>query len=197
MSISCAFCNIATTNPPIPSKVPEIKPNASESSPHQTAHIILSTDHVLAFLDIMPLTRGHVLVAPRKHFETLGDMGVTAGQEMGKWLPILSRVVTKTVFGDDTDRHWNVVQNNGARAAQQVPHVHFHIIPRPATDGPQRPSFAMFGRGQRDELDDEEGERLAHAMRVELAQEVSRLGLDEGVDLGQNSALGSKGRGKL
>lgn len=32
---------------------------------------------------------------------------------MGKWLPILSRVVTKTVFGDDPDRHWNVVQNNG------------------------------------------------------------------------------------
>lgn len=33
--------------------------------------------------------------------------------QMGKWLPILSRVVTKTVFGDDPDRHWNVVQNNG------------------------------------------------------------------------------------
>lgn len=33
--------------------------------------------------------------------------------QMGKWLPVLSRVVTKTVFGDDPDRHWNVVQNNG------------------------------------------------------------------------------------
>lgn len=35
---------------------------------------------------------------------------------MGKWLPIISRVVTTTVFGEDSeksDRHWNVVQNNG------------------------------------------------------------------------------------
>jgi diadenosine tetraphosphate (Ap4A) HIT family hydrolase len=44
--------------------------------------MILSTDHVLAFLDIMPLTRGHVLVAPRRHYEMLGDMGVEAGQEV-------------------------------------------------------------------------------------------------------------------
>lgn len=44
--------------------------------------MILSTDHVLAFLDIMPLTRGHVLVASRRHYEMLGDMGVEAGQEV-------------------------------------------------------------------------------------------------------------------
>jgi diadenosine tetraphosphate (Ap4A) HIT family hydrolase len=44
--------------------------------------MILSTDHVLAFLDIMPLTRGHVLVAPRRHYEMLGDLGVEAGQEV-------------------------------------------------------------------------------------------------------------------
>jgi hypothetical protein len=42
---------------------------------------------------------------------------------MGKWLPILSRVVTKTVFGDDPDRHWNVVQNNGMSS----PFLHFPL----------------------------------------------------------------------
>ena len=36
----------------------------------------------MAFLDIMPLTAGHVLVAPRRHYEMLGDMGVQAGQEV-------------------------------------------------------------------------------------------------------------------
>jgi diadenosine tetraphosphate (Ap4A) HIT family hydrolase len=36
----------------------------------------------MAFLDIMPLTRGHVLVAPRQHYQTLGDMGVLVGQEV-------------------------------------------------------------------------------------------------------------------
>jgi diadenosine tetraphosphate (Ap4A) HIT family hydrolase len=36
----------------------------------------------MAFLDIMPLTRGHVLVAPRHHYQMLGDLGVLAGQEV-------------------------------------------------------------------------------------------------------------------
>ncbi|KAJ6171064.1 hypothetical protein N7470_000131, partial [Penicillium chermesinum] len=180
----CPFCNIAATNGPAPIDQPESIPSDSTAAP--TAHLILSTEHVLAFLDIMPLTRGHVLVAPRKHFQMLGDMGVEAGQEMGKWLPVLSRVVTNTVFGADHDKHWNVVQNNGVRAAQVVPHVHFHIIPRPATGNNQRSSFAMFGRGQREELDDDEGEKLAREMRAELAREVSRILKDEGVDLAKD-----------
>ncbi|KAJ5168274.1 Hit family protein 1 [Penicillium canariense] len=186
---SCPFCNIAATNPPAPFNEPEPVSSPEESAPIGTAHLILSTEHVLAFLDIMPLTRGHVLLASRAHYEKLGDMGVAAGQEMGKWLPIISRVVTKTIFGDDPDRHWNVVQNNGARAAQQVPHVHFHIIPRPS-DFAHKPSFAMFGRGQRHELDDDEAVDLARAMRFALAQEVRRIHREEGVDLSQAAEKG-------
>lgn len=64
----------------------------------------------------------------------------------------------------------------GARAAQVVPHVHFHIIPRPES----RPeiksrSWTMFGRGQRDELDDDEGTRLAGEMRRVLRDELERV----------------------
>jgi phosphoribosylformylglycinamidine (FGAM) synthase PurS component len=44
-------------------------------------------------------------------------------------------------------------------------------------------SFVMFGRGQRDELEDEEGEALAKALREELAKEVRRVEEREGVDL--------------
>lgn len=44
----------------------------------------------------------------------------------------------------------------------------------------------MFGRGQREELDDEEGAALAREMRTELAREVQRIQRDEGVDLSQN-----------
>ncbi|KAF3388611.1 putative HIT-like protein [Penicillium rolfsii] len=185
----CPFCNIAASNPPAPFNNPESDSSLSESAVDETAHLILSTEHVLAFLDIMPLTNGHVLIAPRQHYEKLGDMGVAAGQEMGKWLPIISRVVTKTIFGDDPDRHWNVVQNNGIRAAQQVPHVHFHIIPRPS-DFAHKPSFAMFGRGQRHELDDDEGAALARAMRVELNREIKRIQREEGVNLSHRSEKG-------
>ncbi|CAI7630795.1 unnamed protein product [Penicillium bialowiezense] len=193
-SPSCPFCKIASSHPPTPFNDPEIHPTSSDPDARPLSHLILSTDHVLAFLDIMPLTRGHVLVAPRKHYNTVGDMGVQAGQEIGKWLPILSRVVMKTVFGDDPDRHWNVVQNNGERAAQVVPHVHFHIIPRPATGANQRSSFAMFGRGQREELDDDEAEILARDVRLELIEEVKRIQRDEGVDL---AASDPSQRGKL
>lgn len=78
----CPFCNIGTTNPPAPFTEPKTRPASLDAGTETTAHMILSTDHVLAFLDIMPLTRGHVLVAPRRHYEMLGDMDVEAGQEV-------------------------------------------------------------------------------------------------------------------
>lgn len=83
--------------------------------------------------------------------------------------------------------------DTGARAAQVVPHVHFHLIPRPVTDGVHRPGFAMFGRGQRSELDDDEGEEVSRAMRTELVQEIQRIKREEGIDL----AIESTGKGKL
>lgn len=85
----------------------------------------------------------------------------------------------------------------GERAAQVVPHVHFHIIPRPAIGTNQRTSFAMFGRGQREELDDDEAEVLAREMRLELVEEVKRIQRDEGVDLAQELVPEGSHRGKL
>jgi diadenosine tetraphosphate (Ap4A) HIT family hydrolase len=63
----------------------------------------------------------------------------------------------------------------GVRAAQVVPHVHFHIIPRPA-NVPQlkNKSWTMFGRGQREELDDDEAEQLAGELRDELRKELEK-----------------------
>jgi diadenosine tetraphosphate (Ap4A) HIT family hydrolase len=61
------------------------------------------------------------------------------------------------------------MRNTGAAAAQVVPHVHFHIIPRPAlTPELRNKSFTMFGRGQRSEIDDEEAADLAVRLREEL-----------------------------
>jgi diadenosine tetraphosphate (Ap4A) HIT family hydrolase len=76
----CAFCKIAATYPPTAFNDPTLNPTAT--SDEITSHLILSTEHIMAFLDIMPLTRGHVLVAPRQHYQTLGDMGVLVGQEV-------------------------------------------------------------------------------------------------------------------
>ncbi|KAH1284169.1 hypothetical protein KXV51_000991 [Aspergillus fumigatus] len=197
-SASCPFCRIAAAYPPIPPSIfrPQHKQDSAQelaiiptdTTQETHAHLVLSTPYVLAFLDIMPLTRGHVLVVTRDHHEKLKDMDVEVSREIGQWLPIISRVVMRTIFGTETesDWSWNVVQNNGIRAAQQVPHVHFHVIPRPPLDPAAtaaKMSFVMFGRGQRDELDDDEGETLAKALREELAKEVRRVEEREGVDL--------------
>lgn len=76
---------------------------------------------------------------------------------------------------------WNVVQNNGPRAAQVVPHVHFHIIPR-VGDVPEvkAMSWTMFGRGQREDLDEEEAGRLVRRIRGKLEGEVRRVRRREG-----------------
>ena len=72
---------------------------------------------------------------------------------------------------------YNIVQNNGARAAQVVPHVHFHIIPRPESMPEiKSKSWTMFGRGQREELDEEEGVGVAREMRRVLRGEVEKMG---------------------
>ncbi|OKL60169.1 hypothetical protein UA08_04642 [Talaromyces atroroseus] len=183
----CPFCGIANAYPPIPPSQPvQVLPPVEKGH----AFLILSTRHVLAFLDIMPLSKGHILVTTRDHYEKVGALGVRIGQEMGKWLPIISRVAMRVVFGESSlteEHHWNIVQNNGERAAQVVPHVHFHIIPRPplVSTGTlaQSPGWTMFGRGQREDLDDEEAEELARLLREELAREVARVKDQEGVDL--------------
>jgi diadenosine tetraphosphate (Ap4A) HIT family hydrolase len=68
----------------------------------------------------------------------------------------------------------------GAAAAQVVPHVHFHIIPRPAlTPELRNRSFTMFGRGQRSDLDEDEAAELAENLRAELARELERIASKE------------------
>ncbi|MCJ1411195.1 hypothetical protein MMC19_005283 [Ptychographa xylographoides] len=97
---------------------------------------------------------------------------------------------------DDDDAavgDWNIVQNNGARAAQVVPHVHFHIIPRPG-DVPEikNRSWTVFGKGQREELDEEEAEDLVKGMREQLALEIERVRLKEGEE-GLRILMGEEG----
>ena len=119
----------------------------------------------------MPLSRGHLLLCPRAHRAKLTDVTGAEAADLGAHLRLLSRALVRATGVPD----WNVVQNNGAAAAQVVGHVHYHLIPRPElragdTGGPLRRSFTMFGRGVREELDDDEGALLAARLRVCLAE---------------------------
>lgn len=87
---------------------------------------VLEAPDCLAFMDIGPLAEGHVLLIPACHIETLDLMSADVAATMLGHLPRLVAAV-KGVTGCEGV---NVLQNNGAAAHQEVPHVHFHIIPR-------------------------------------------------------------------
>ncbi len=82
---------------------------------------------VLAFLDINPLSEGHVLVVPKEPAETLDRLTDESAAALGRVLPRLCRAVIAATGVKD----YNVLENNGQSAHQAIPHVHFHIIPKP------------------------------------------------------------------
>jgi diadenosine tetraphosphate (Ap4A) HIT family hydrolase len=86
---------------------------------------------------------------------------------LGYYVRILSAALARATGIQD----WNLVQNNGAAAAQVVPHMHYHIIPRPdiRARGKYKESFTMFGRGVREELDDDEAEIFVAELRRHVA----------------------------
>jgi histidine triad (HIT) family protein len=87
---------------------------------------VYEDDRVFAFLDIGPLSKGHVLVVPKEEAVTLDSLSEESSAAIGRVLPRLCRAVLK-VTGATA---YNVLQNNGAAAHQAVGHVHFHIIPK-------------------------------------------------------------------
>ena len=91
-------------------------------------HKLFEDEHVLAFLDVGPLSQGHTLVIPKGHYKTVDVMPDEVAAAVGRCLPKLSTAILKATGSTD----WNLLQNNGEPAGQEVLHAHFHIIPRKA-----------------------------------------------------------------
>jgi histidine triad (HIT) family protein len=89
-------------------------------------HKVHEDAHVLAFLDVNPLSRGHTLVIPREEVATVDQLSDDAAAAIGRVLPRISRAVLAATGA----KAFNILQNNGALAHQAVFHVHFHIIPK-------------------------------------------------------------------
>jgi histidine triad (HIT) family protein len=90
-------------------------------------HKVYEDEKVLAFLDINPLSHGHTLLISKEPAETLDKLSDESAAALGRVLPRLCRAVI-AVTGV---REYNVLENNGTGAHQAIPHVHFHIIPKP------------------------------------------------------------------
>lgn len=93
-------------------------------------HRVYEDEHVLAFLDIGPLSQGHTLVIPKEPAETLDALSSEAAAAIGRVLPRLCKAVVAATGCKD----YNILQNNGRAAHQEVMHVHFHIIPKPSSE---------------------------------------------------------------
>ena len=92
---------------------------------------VFGDDDTFAFLDINPLSDGHVLVIPRAHYGQLDEMPDDLVGRVTAHLPRLARAVVAATGAEG----YNILQNNGAVSGQVVLHVHFHIIPRHSADG--------------------------------------------------------------
>lgn len=92
---------------------------------------VYENDDVLAFMDIGPVVKGHVLVIPKQHYNPLTAV---PDDVLGKVMAVVKRVAQAQVDGLQADGV-NVHQANGTAAGQVVPHTHFHVIPRYANDG--------------------------------------------------------------
>jgi len=94
-------------------------------------HRVYEDEHVLAFLDIGPLSEGHLLVIPKEAKAQIDELSDESAAAIGRVLPRLARAVMKATGATA----YNILQNNGAAAHQAVMHVHFHIIPKLGSAG--------------------------------------------------------------
>ncbi|MCY9783801.1 HIT family protein [Nocardiopsis sp. EMB25] len=93
---------------------------------------VYSDDLVLAFMDLYPVTPGHVLVVPREHVVGLGDVDDAVGARMWR----TARRVGEALRGGAVRCEGvNLFLADGEAAGQEVFHAHLHVFPRFSGDG--------------------------------------------------------------
>lgn len=103
----CIFCDI------IENRLPAIK--------------VLEDEKVIAFMDIYPLRRGHVLVIPRQHHRHLHELDGGLRAHLVDTATRIAQAMYRSSLAPAAV-HYNV--NDGPAAHQTVPHVHMHVLPR-------------------------------------------------------------------
>jgi histidine triad (HIT) family protein len=109
ISLTCKFCAIASGDAP--------------------AHRVIEDEMCVAFLDARPLFPGHVLVIPRIHRETIGDLTTEELAAVFGDAQRLCGAIERALGAEGTF----VAMNN--RVSQSVPHAHVHVVPRRKADG--------------------------------------------------------------
>ncbi|MED3551462.1 HIT family protein [Cytobacillus praedii] len=87
---------------------------------------VFENEHVMAFLDISQITKGHTLIIPKIHNENIYDLSPEAARNIFEVVPQIATAI-KEQFNPIG---MNVITNTGEQAGQTVFHYHMHLIPR-------------------------------------------------------------------
>ncbi|TCN27969.1 histidine triad (HIT) family protein [Mesobacillus foraminis] len=87
---------------------------------------VYENEHVLAFLDISQVTKGHTLVIPKVHKENVNELTEEIAGNLFKEVPKIANAIKKAYDPIGL----NTLNNNGEHAGQSVFHFHMHLIPR-------------------------------------------------------------------
>lgn len=111
------------------------------------SHKVYEDDDTLAFLDIAPVSCGHILVIPKKHFQNMEDI---PEDELSKLIKAVKKV-GRAIKDGLAVAGYNANVNNDPAAGQVIPHIHFHIIPRTEGDGLKLWPQGKYGEGEAEE----------------------------------------------
>jgi histidine triad (HIT) family protein len=87
---------------------------------------VFENEHVVAFLDLSQVTKGHTLIIPKTHKENLFELTPEIAKNIFEVAPTIANAL-KTAYNP---MGLNLVNNNGEKAGQSVFHFHMHLIPR-------------------------------------------------------------------
>ena len=89
-------------------------------------HQVYEDEEVLAFLDVKPHAKGHTVVIPKEHAQTVFDLSEESNKDlMQKTVKVMDRI--NEVLSPDG---FNVGWNHNTAGGQVVPHLHIHVFPR-------------------------------------------------------------------
>lgn len=111
---------------------------------------IYEDDKVVAFFDILPISPGHTIVAPKNHVSDVEDLSVEDMEAMARAV----KKIGKAMLDGLGVKGYSVFLDNKSAANQHVPHVHFHVVPRAEGDGLERWPSSGYGEGEADECMD-------------------------------------------
>jgi diadenosine tetraphosphate (Ap4A) HIT family hydrolase len=98
----------------------------------EKASFVAQGSDAVAFLDLHPINEGHVLIVPRKHAASIGEVDEIAAVAM--W-SLARRVAAGLRASGLRCEAINLFLADGAAAGQEVFHSHLHVIPRWQGDG--------------------------------------------------------------